>query len=100
MVRFPIYFYPRNPLTVTSWRCADRLFDLCAGFNRTGFVVCAYLIQVCRLTVQEALAAFGAARPPGVKHEKFVVELSRWLFVHYAAAFFQLSADMGIALLQ
>ncbi|CAL8467586.1 g7124 [Coccomyxa elongata] len=47
------------------------------GFNRTGFVVCAYLIQVCRLNVQEALAAFGAARPPGVKHEKFVVELSR-----------------------
>lgn len=49
----------------------------CAGFNRTGFVVCAYLIQVCRLNVQEALAAFGTARPPGVKHEKFVVELAR-----------------------
>ncbi|KAK9909851.1 hypothetical protein WJX75_008397 [Coccomyxa subellipsoidea] len=47
------------------------------GFNRTGFVVCAYLIQVCSFSVQEALACFGAARPPGVKHEKFVVELSR-----------------------
>ena len=40
-------------------------------------MVSAYLIQVCRLSVQEALACFGSARPPGVKHEKFVVELSR-----------------------
>lgn len=47
-----------------------------AGFNRTGFVVCAYLILVCGLSVQEALGNFAAARPPGVKHEKFVVEVS------------------------
>lgn len=47
-----------------------------AGFNRTGFVVCAYLIQVLGLSVPEALAAFADARPPGVKHEKFVVEVS------------------------
>ena len=30
----------------------------CAGFNRTGFVLCAYLVQVCGLTVDEALASF------------------------------------------
>ncbi len=41
-------------------------------------MVCAYLIQVCRLSVLDALSCFGAARPPGVKHEKFVVELSRY----------------------
>lgn len=46
-----------------------------AGFNRTGFILCAYLIEVCGLTVQEALDAFKAARPPGVKHEDFVEEL-------------------------
>jgi hypothetical protein len=46
-----------------------------AGFNRTGFVVCAYLIQECGASVQGALDAFAAARPPGVKHEKFVVEV-------------------------
>lgn len=47
----------------------------CAGFNRTGFVLCAYLIQVCGLTVEDALGSFAAARPPGVKHEKFVAEV-------------------------
>ena len=46
-----------------------------AAFNRTGIVVCAYLIQECGMSVQQALAAFAAARPPGVKHEKFVVEV-------------------------
>ena len=54
-----------------------------AGFNRTGFVLCAYLIQVCGLTVDEALASFAAARPPGVKHEKFVAEV-RALLGHSA----------------
>eukprot|EP00887_Chlorella_sp_A99_P000324 scaffold13.g324.t1 len=45
------------------------------GFNRTGFVVCSYLCQACGLTVQQALDSFAAARPPGVKHEKFIAEL-------------------------
>lgn len=47
------------------------------GFNRTGFVVCAYLIQHAGLTVDAALASFAAARPPGVKHEAFITELHR-----------------------
>lgn len=46
-----------------------------AGFNRTGFVVCSYLIEHCGLTVDEALQSFAASRPPGVKHEKFRQEL-------------------------
>lgn len=50
-----------------------------AGFNRTGFVLCAYLIQVCGLMVDEALASFAAARPPGVKHEKFVAEVRHFV---------------------
>ena len=48
-----------------------------AGFNRTGFVVCSYLVQALGMTVDEALAAFEQARPPGVKHERFVKELHR-----------------------
>ncbi|KDD76743.1 hypothetical protein H632_c121p1 [Helicosporidium sp. ATCC 50920] len=47
------------------------------GFNRTGFVVCSYLCQEEGLSVDEALQSFAAARPPGVKHEKFVAELYR-----------------------
>ena len=46
-----------------------------AGFNRTGFVVCSYLCQACGLSVEQALESFAAARPPGVKHEKFIREL-------------------------
>ena len=38
-------------------------------------MVCAYLIQECGMSVQQALIAFAAARPPGIKHEKFVVEV-------------------------
>lgn len=48
-----------------------------AGFNRTGFVVCSYLVQALGMSVAEALAAFEQARPPGVKHERFVKELHR-----------------------
>jgi hypothetical protein len=48
-----------------------------AGFNRTGFVVCSYLVEHCGLTVQQALDAFAGSRPPGVKHEKFRDELRR-----------------------
>ena len=48
-----------------------------SGFNRTGFVVCSYLVQALGMSVNEALAAFEEARPPGVKHERFVKELHR-----------------------
>ena len=46
-----------------------------AGFNRTGFVVCSYLCEAKGFSVGEALAAFAAVRPPGVKHQKFIAEL-------------------------
>ncbi|KAG0269180.1 hypothetical protein DFQ27_004576 [Actinomortierella ambigua] len=34
------------------------------GFNRTGFMVCSYLIEVQKYTVSEALQHFEQARPP------------------------------------
>ena len=40
-------------------------------------MVCSYLVQALGMTVNEALAAFEQARPPGVKHERFVKELHR-----------------------
>ncbi|KAK9809706.1 hypothetical protein WJX73_007721 [Symbiochloris irregularis] len=59
-------------------RPAEHIAIHCAyGFNRTGFVVCAYLVLACGLSVDEALACFAKARPPGVRHEKFVQELRR-----------------------
>ncbi|GAX78328.1 hypothetical protein CEUSTIGMA_g5770.t1 [Chlamydomonas eustigma] len=45
------------------------------GYNRTGFTLCSYLIQELGMSVNEALAAFLTARPPGIKHGEFVEEL-------------------------
>ncbi|TPX37948.1 hypothetical protein SeMB42_g06780 [Synchytrium endobioticum] len=41
------------------------------GFNRTGFMITSYLIEVEHYSVSDALAAFAQARPPGVKHLHF-----------------------------
>ena len=35
------------------------------GFNRTGFVVCSYLVEELGYTIDEALQAFSDSRPPG-----------------------------------
>lgn len=61
-------FWSRKPDDYIAIHCAY-------GFNRTGFVLCSYLCQAHGLTVEEALEAFAKARPPGVKHAKFVNEL-------------------------
>ncbi len=44
------------------------------GFNRTGFICAAYLVEELRFTAVEALAAFAASRSPGIHHENFVSE--------------------------
>ncbi|KAL4852861.1 mRNA-capping enzyme [Chlorella vulgaris] len=61
-------FWAQHPEQHIAIHCAY-------GFNRTGFVVCSYLCQACGLSVEQALESFAAARPPGVKHEKFIREL-------------------------
>lgn len=43
------------------------------GYNRTGFLICAYLVErVKGYGVQRALDAFRVAKPPGIRHEHFV----------------------------
>eukprot|EP00889_Picochlorum_renovo_P003138 jgi/Picre1/30168/NNA_005537.t1 len=61
-------FWSRHPDQYIAIHCAY-------GFNRTGFIVCSYLCQAHGMTVIEALASFAEARPPGVKHGKFIDEL-------------------------
>jgi len=63
-------FWGEHPNDCIAIHCAY-------GFNRTGFVLCSYLIQVCNFSVQEALDSFAAARPPGVRHEQFIAELHK-----------------------
>jgi protein-tyrosine phosphatase len=38
------------------------------GFNRTGFVICCWLIEEEGYSVKEALEAFKDARPNGIRH--------------------------------
>jgi protein-tyrosine phosphatase len=38
------------------------------GFNRTGFVICSWLVEEEGYTVHEALEAFKLARPSGIRH--------------------------------
>lgn len=45
------------------------------GFNRTGFVICCFLVETCGTTPEEAMRRFAAARPPGMKHAHFQDEL-------------------------
>ncbi|KAF9139592.1 hypothetical protein BGX30_007785 [Mortierella sp. GBA39] len=46
------------------------------GFNRTGFMLCSYLIQEQSYSVAEALHHFELARPPrGIRHDHFKGEL-------------------------
>lgn len=42
------------------------------GFNRTGFLICCYLVEKCGWSVREAVDGFKAAKPPGIKHPHFV----------------------------
>ncbi|KAG8533639.1 uncharacterized protein KY384_001380 [Bacidia gigantensis] len=45
------------------------------GFNRTGFFICAYLIEKMGYTVRAAVDEFAERRPPGIRHEHFLDEL-------------------------
>ncbi|KAI5953546.1 hypothetical protein KGF54_002918 [Candida jiufengensis] len=42
------------------------------GFNRTGFLICCYLIEVLGWSVEEAVEGFKIAKPPGIKHPHFI----------------------------
>ena len=45
------------------------------GFNRTGFVVCSFMVEQCGLHPDAAVMLFSNSRRPGIKHAWFVDEL-------------------------
>ena len=49
------------------------------GYNRTGFFICAYLIEKEGYGVQQAIDEFRVHRPPGIRHNHFLDTL----FVRY-----------------
>lgn len=42
------------------------------GFNRTGFLICCYLVEKLGWSVQEAVDGYKLAKPPGIKHPHFI----------------------------
>ncbi|TPX34691.1 hypothetical protein SmJEL517_g02763 [Synchytrium microbalum] len=57
-------FWKRKPTSELGVHCHY-------GFNRTGFLIVSYLIEEDKYSVSDAIAAFAAARPPGIKHLHF-----------------------------
>ena len=47
----------------------------CAGSNRTGFVVCCYLVERCGLSPAAAVESFAFSRGGGINHDEFKEEL-------------------------
>lgn len=45
------------------------------GFNRTGFLICCYLIEEFGYTPHDAVEAFKCSRQPGIKHNEFIEHL-------------------------
>lgn len=45
------------------------------GFNRTGFLICSYLIEERKYPAEDALKAYKLSRPPGIRHLHFVSEV-------------------------
>jgi mRNA-capping enzyme len=65
----------QHPLDVVGVHCTH-------GYNRTGFLICAYMVEMLDYAVDMALAMFAEARPPGIYKQDYVNEL----YKRYAGA--------------
>ena len=45
------------------------------GYNRTGFLICSYLIEKLGFSVEEAITSFGSNRPPGIYRQNIINDL-------------------------
>uniref|UniRef100_A0A8C5Q5X0 mRNA-capping enzyme n=1 Tax=Leptobrachium leishanense TaxID=445787 RepID=A0A8C5Q5X0_9ANUR len=76
---------PEN--TETFIRLCDRFIDRTSeeligvhcthGFNRTGFLICAFLVEKMDWSIEAAVATFAQARPPGIYKADYLKELFR-----------------------
>ena len=63
-------FISKNPLSVIGIHCTH-------GFNRTGFLICAYLIEKHDYPADAAVATFAGCREPGIYKADYIEELFR-----------------------
>lgn len=63
-------FVTEQPLSVVGVHCTH-------GFNRTGFLIVAYMVERMDISVDAALGEFAKARPPGIYKGDYIKELYR-----------------------
>ncbi|CAL1682344.1 unnamed protein product [Lasius platythorax] len=63
-------FIAQNPLEIIGVHCTH-------GFNRTGFLIISYLVEIDGSSVDAALAEFAIVRPPGIYKDDYIKELYR-----------------------
>lgn len=61
-------FISRNGVDIIGVHCTH-------GFNRTGFLIAAYLVEKNDFSVDAAIQAFAQARPPGIYKQEYITEL-------------------------
>lgn len=69
-IRLCEHFIEKNPTELIGVHCTH-------GFNRTGFLICAYLVEKMDWSVEAAMAAFSQARAPGIYKGEYLKELFR-----------------------
>lgn len=61
-------FINQKPLEAIGVHCTH-------GFNRTGFLIVSYLVEILDWSVDAAVQAYAAARPPGIYKQDYLQEL-------------------------
>ncbi|CAI5684092.1 unnamed protein product [Oreochromis niloticus] len=69
-IRLCEHFNEKNPTDLIGVHCTH-------GFNRTGFLICAYLVEKMDWSIEAAVAAFAQARAPGIYKGDYLKELFR-----------------------
>ncbi|GAA6098432.1 mRNA-capping enzyme isoform X1 [Tachysurus ichikawai] len=69
-IRICEHFIQKNPTELIGVHCTH-------GFNRTGFLICSYLVEKMDWSIEAATAAFAHARAPGIYKEDYLKELFR-----------------------
>ncbi|KAK7133559.1 hypothetical protein R3I94_015440 [Phoxinus phoxinus] len=69
-IRLCEHFIEKTPTELIGVHCTH-------GFNRTGFLICAYLVEKMDWSVEAAVAAFAQARSPGIYKGDYLKELFR-----------------------
>ncbi|XP_032829539.2 mRNA-capping enzyme [Petromyzon marinus] len=67
-VKFCDNYIKKNPQKIIGVHCTH-------GFNRTGFLICAYLVEKLDWSVEAAVAEFSRARPPGIYKGDYLDDL-------------------------